>query len=52
METELSDGGFIEWALGGYIGPDGGHNDGLYDCMILGRISRRILLYLPVEQQG
>ena len=52
METELSDGGFIERALGGYIAPDGGNNDGLYDCMIPGRIGRLVLLYLPVEQQG
>ncbi len=52
METELSHGGFIEWALGGCIGSIGRNNDGLYDCMILGRISRRFLSYLPVEQQG
>ena len=35
METELSDGGFIELALGGYIGLAGGNYDGLYDCMVL-----------------
>ena len=32
METELSDGGFIERALGGYIGLGGRNDDGLYDC--------------------
>ena len=51
METELSDGGSIERALGGYIGSDGGNNDGLYDCIILGRIGRHVFFYLPVEQQ-
>ena len=35
METELSDGGFVELALGGFIGLDERDNDGLYDCMIL-----------------
>ena len=52
METELSDGGFIKRALGGYIGSEGGNDDGLYDCMIMVRIGWRVLFHLPVEQQG
>lgn len=31
METELSYGGFIERALGGYLGSEGGNDNG---CMI------------------
>ena len=44
METELSDGGVIERALGDYIGLDGRNNDGLYDRMFLGPIGRRVHL--------
>ena len=35
METELSDGGFVELALGGCTGLDRRDTDGLCDCMIL-----------------
>ena len=38
METELSDGGVIERALGGYIGSNEGNDDFFYNCMILKRI--------------
>ena len=30
---------------------EGGNNDGLYDCMIRGRVGRLVHVYLPVEQQ-
>ena len=35
METELSDGGFVGLALGGFIWLDERDNDGLYGCMVL-----------------
>ena len=63
METELSDGGFIELALGGYVGLDGGDNDCLYDCMILvedcptcsylftGRAVRMLIILLQYKEE-